>query len=132
MPTYEYQCKTCGHTFDAFQSMSDAPLKVCPECGKEIRRLINGGSGIIFKGSGFYVTDKGSRGSQGSSGGGKANIANTKSDAGAVSGKTSDVNTGGDKGASSAGNEKSASPVQSSGGETKPTSPGSSEKKAAG
>ncbi|MDR1325549.1 MAG: zinc ribbon domain-containing protein [Treponema sp.] len=58
MPTYEYECKMCGHTFDVFQSMSDAPLKTCPECGKELRRLINGGSGIIFKGSGFYVTDK--------------------------------------------------------------------------
>lgn len=58
MPTYEYECKNCGHTFEAFQSMSDAPLRACPECGKEVRRLINGGSGVIFKGSGFYVTDK--------------------------------------------------------------------------
>ncbi|MDR2786071.1 MAG: zinc ribbon domain-containing protein [Treponema sp.] len=58
MPTYEYECKDCGHTFEVFQSMSDAPLKICPECGKEVRRLINGGSGVIFKGSGFYVTDK--------------------------------------------------------------------------
>ncbi|GHT65329.1 hypothetical protein FACS1894110_06940 [Spirochaetia bacterium] len=63
MPTYGYECKSCGHTFDAFQSMSDAPLKACPECGKEVRRLINGGTGIIFKGSGFYVTDKGKGGS---------------------------------------------------------------------
>jgi putative FmdB family regulatory protein len=58
MPTYEYECKDCGHTFEVFQNMSDAPLKVCPECGKEVRRLINGGSGVIFKGSGFYVTDR--------------------------------------------------------------------------
>jgi putative FmdB family regulatory protein len=62
MPTYEYECKSCGYTFDAFQSMSDEPLKSCPECGKDIRRLINGGSGIIFKGSGFYVTDRGKGG----------------------------------------------------------------------
>ncbi|MDR1352104.1 MAG: zinc ribbon domain-containing protein [Treponema sp.] len=62
MPTYEYECKDCGYTFEAFQKMSDAPLKVCPECGKEVRRLINGGSGVIFKGSGFYVTDKKSGG----------------------------------------------------------------------
>jgi putative FmdB family regulatory protein len=61
MPTYEYQCKSCGHTFETFQSMSDAPLKTCPECGKEIRRLINGGTGVIFKGSGFYNTDKKAR-----------------------------------------------------------------------
>jgi putative FmdB family regulatory protein len=58
MPTYEYECKSCGHTFEAFQSMREPPLKTCPQCGKEVRRLINGGSGIIFKGSGFYVTDK--------------------------------------------------------------------------
>ncbi|MDR3336238.1 MAG: zinc ribbon domain-containing protein [Treponema sp.] len=58
MPTYEYECKTCGHSFEAFQSMREEPLKECPQCGKEVRRLINGGSGIIFKGSGFYVTDK--------------------------------------------------------------------------
>jgi putative FmdB family regulatory protein len=67
MPTYEYECKSCGHTFDAFQSMSDEPLKTCPQCGKSVRRLINGGSGIIFKGSGFYVTDK-----KGGSGSGKS------------------------------------------------------------
>jgi putative FmdB family regulatory protein len=59
MPTYEYECKTCGFVFEAFQSMSDAPLSSCPECGKAVRRLINGGTGIIFKGSGFYVTDNG-------------------------------------------------------------------------
>jgi putative FmdB family regulatory protein len=59
MPTYEYECKSCGHTFDAFQSMRDEPIKSCPQCGREVRRLINGGTGVIFKGSGFYVTDKG-------------------------------------------------------------------------
>jgi len=59
MPTYEYECKTCGHAFEVFQAMSDQPLKDCPECGKEVRRLIFGGTGVIFKGSGFYVTDKG-------------------------------------------------------------------------
>ena len=59
MPTYEYECKTCNHIFDAFQSISDAPIKTCPQCGKEeVRRRINGGMGVIFKGSGFYVTDK--------------------------------------------------------------------------
>ena len=58
MPTYEYECRICGYSFDAFQSFSDAPLKDCPQCGREIRRVINGGSGVIFKGSGFYVTDK--------------------------------------------------------------------------
>jgi putative FmdB family regulatory protein len=58
MPTYGYECRSCGHSFDVFQSMSEEPLKSCPECGKEIRRLINGGTGVIFKGGGFYVTDR--------------------------------------------------------------------------
>ncbi len=57
MPTYEYECRSCGAGFDIFQSMSDEPLTVCPSCGKSIRRTINGGTGIIFKGSGFYVND---------------------------------------------------------------------------
>lgn len=57
MPTYEYKCRTCGYSFDSFQSIHDEPLKVCPKCGREIRRVINGGSGVIFKGAGFYVTD---------------------------------------------------------------------------
>ncbi len=59
MPTYEYKCKSCGHSFEAIQSMKDDPLSSCPECGKAIRRMINGGMGIIFKGSGFYVNDNG-------------------------------------------------------------------------
>ena len=58
MPTYEYECTSCSYTFDAFQSISEAPIKTCPECGKNVRRLINGGMGVIFKGPGFYVTDK--------------------------------------------------------------------------
>ena len=57
MPTYEYECRSCGAGFDVIQSMSDAPLTVCPSCGQSIRRKINGGTGIIFKGSGFYVND---------------------------------------------------------------------------
>jgi putative FmdB family regulatory protein len=57
MPTYEYECASCGTDFDLFQSMSDAPLKVCPTCGNAVRRKINGGMGVIFKGSGFYSND---------------------------------------------------------------------------
>ncbi|MFP4551196.1 MAG: FmdB family zinc ribbon protein [Spirochaetales bacterium] len=58
MPTYDYECDACGHSFDAFQNMSDDPLKECPSCGKnKLRRLIGGGLGVIFKGSGFYSTD---------------------------------------------------------------------------
>jgi putative FmdB family regulatory protein len=57
VPTYEYECRVCGHSFERTQSMSDDPVKDCPECGKDVRRVINGGAGIIFKGSGFYVND---------------------------------------------------------------------------
>ena len=58
MPTYEYQCDACEHNFDEFQSMSEAPLKKCPKCGKrKLRRVYGGGAAIIFKGSGFYQTD---------------------------------------------------------------------------
>jgi putative FmdB family regulatory protein len=57
MPTYEYECTSCGHQFEAFQKMSDTPLSKCPRCGKKVKRLISAGLGIIFKGSGFYTTD---------------------------------------------------------------------------
>ncbi len=58
MPTYDYRCDACHHEFDAFQSIMDAALRKCPKCGKnKLRRLIGAGSGIIFKGSGFYETD---------------------------------------------------------------------------
>ncbi len=58
MPTYEYACQKCEHTFEQFQSMRDDPLVRCPKCGKKsLKRLLGGGSGLIFKGSGFYITD---------------------------------------------------------------------------
>jgi putative FmdB family regulatory protein len=65
MPTYEYACQKCGQNFDAYQSMRDEPFKVCPKelCrqtrwGKgKVRRLLGTGAGLIFKGSGFYITD---------------------------------------------------------------------------
>ena len=52
MPTYEYVCEECGHRFEKFQSMTDEPVETCPECGGRVRRLLSGGGGIIFKGSG--------------------------------------------------------------------------------
>ena len=58
MPTYEYECDACGHRFEEFQQMNDAPLKSCPKCRKrKLRRLIGAGSAVIFKGTGFYQTD---------------------------------------------------------------------------
>lgn len=57
MPTYEYECTHCGHKFEAFQKMTDKTLDNCPKCNNKLRRLIGSGSGIIFKGTGFYATD---------------------------------------------------------------------------
>ncbi|MFW5694992.1 MAG: FmdB family zinc ribbon protein [Alkalispirochaeta sp.] len=69
MPTYDYQCDQCGHAFETMQSMKDAPLSVCPQCEQAtLRRIISGGTGVIFKGSGFYVNDSRTAGS-GASGG---------------------------------------------------------------
>ena len=57
MPTYDYECLKCKKTFEAFQKMSDEPLKQCPDCQGQVKRLIGSGSGLIFKGKGFYSTD---------------------------------------------------------------------------
>ena len=70
MPTYEYQCEKCKGTFEIFQSMKDDALQVCPKekCRKEtwgqgkVKRLLGAGAGLIFKGSGFYITDYRSQG----------------------------------------------------------------------
>lgn len=80
MPNYDYVCSKCGHEFEAFQAMSEAPLKTCPACKKRsVKRLIGGGSGLIFKGTGFYITDYknksgggGEKASSGESGGAKS------------------------------------------------------------
>jgi putative FmdB family regulatory protein len=57
MPTYEYECRKCGHEFEAFQRISEAPLKRCPKCKGAVKRKIGTGAGLLFKGSGFYITD---------------------------------------------------------------------------
>ena len=63
MPTYEYECGACGHRFEKFQSMTEKAIKKCPECRKpESQRVISGGAGVLFKGSGFYQTDYRSKG----------------------------------------------------------------------
>lgn len=58
MPTYDYRCNACGHTFELFQSMTEREKRKCPSCAKNaLERLIGGGAGLIFKGSGYYLTD---------------------------------------------------------------------------
>jgi putative FmdB family regulatory protein len=56
MPTYEYRCPE-GHEFELFQRISDDPVAACPRCGKQAERLLSTGAGLLFKGSGFYITD---------------------------------------------------------------------------
>jgi len=58
MPTYDYICENCGHAFEQFHSITANPIRKCPRCGKiSLKRLIGSGSGVIFKGTGFYQTD---------------------------------------------------------------------------
>jgi putative FmdB family regulatory protein len=58
MPTYDYECESCGHQFEQFQSITARPTRKCPACGRmKLHRLIGAGAGVIFKGSGFYQTD---------------------------------------------------------------------------
>jgi len=78
MPTYDYKCTDCGHTFEHFQSISEEKLKVCPKCNGKLKRLIGAGSSPIFKGSGFYQTDY--KAKQGSTGKSESKSGPSKSD----------------------------------------------------
>jgi putative FmdB family regulatory protein len=89
MPSYDYVCQDCGHGFEEFQSMSADPLTTCPSCGQEaLKRLIAGGLGVIFKGSGFYVTDS------------KKSVSSTSKTSGSGSVDTSSNSSAGSNGSS--------------------------------
>ena len=120
MPTYDYECKKCGHTFDEFQSMSDDPLTTCPTCGrKSLRRLIGGGLGIIFKGSGFYATD--SRAASGNNNGQGAKDGSKKESSSEAASTSSDSSPGSssDSSSGSSGSSDSKSGSGDSGGSAK-------------
>lgn len=57
MPMYDYKCLECNNTFEVLQKMSDERIKSCPKCGGEVKKLISGGNGLVFKGKGYYLTD---------------------------------------------------------------------------
>lgn len=97
MPTYDYQCDACGHTYELFQGINDPVVKKCPECGKnKLRRLFGTGAAIVFKGSGFYQTDYRSEGYR------KAAEADKK----ASDGKSTEKKSEGKKGESSKSESK--------------------------
>jgi putative FmdB family regulatory protein len=99
MPTYEYTCRACGHTFDIVQPMTDEPLTTCPECGGVLRKVF-GAPAISFKGSGFYATDHGKKSKQTSERSGDKTAASTDSSA---TRDTGDASGKGDKGGTSDG-----------------------------
>jgi putative FmdB family regulatory protein len=97
MPTYEYTCRDCGHTFDIVQKMADDALTICRRCGGRLRKVF-AAPAIAFKGSGFYATDhgKGSKGrddTKDAPAGAKADAKDTKKDAGSSENKTGDTST---------------------------------------
>lgn len=103
MPTYSYKCSYCGYAFEKRQRMSEDPIKVCPQCKKEaVRRVINQ-VGIVFKGSGFYVTDNRSGSKTRRNGGSDSTTKKSEGDSAEKS------STKKDKPASSAGKSKSNS-----------------------
>src|SRR5262245_49828488 len=106
MPTYQYVCDACDHTFEELQSFSDAVLTKCPECGKKkLRRLFGTGAAILFKGSGFYETDYRSESYKSAA---KADAPKTETDKGGESGKS-------DKGAAKTESASSGKSSKSSG-----------------
>jgi putative FmdB family regulatory protein len=112
MPTYEYACTNCGHQFEQFQSMRDEPLKKCPKCGKpKLKRLVGGGAGLIFKGTGFYITDYKNKSGGKSEGGGESKSTPAKS---GESKPASDSKSSGSTGSSSS-STSSSSPSKPSG-----------------
>ncbi len=100
MPTYEYVCRACGHTFDIVQKMSEDTLTVCPACGGELRKVFAAPS-ISFKGSGFYATDHGKKSKPSSSDNSEKKDGGSK-DSGSETKKT---DTKSDSGSSSASSE---------------------------
>lgn len=71
MPTYEYECLKCGKRLEIFHKVTDTPIRKCSGCGGELKKLISAGCGLIFKGSGFYITDYKKRGSSEKAGSGE-------------------------------------------------------------
>lgn len=110
MPTYEYRCKDCGHTFEAYQSFTDDPLTECPSCQGTVKKVFSS-VGISFKGSGFYKTDSRTSGASSSS---TTSSGNGASGEGSSGGSSSDGSSSGD-GSSKSDTSSKSDPAGSSG-----------------
>jgi putative FmdB family regulatory protein len=139
MPTYEYKCDACGTEFERFQQITAKPVKKCPKCGKnKVRRLISAGAGMIFKGSGFYITDYRDQSYKDKAKADTNSSSETKSDSKTESKTDSKTETKAEtktesKAESTSGGESSAKPAESksesSKGENKPTKASKSARK---
>jgi len=126
MPTYEYKCEACGHGFEKFHSIMASPIRKCPKCGKnKVKRLLGTGAGLIFKGSGFYITDyrsesykSGAKAAEGAAGG-----------TGASDAKSSDSKSSDSKSSDSTAKPATTTPPAPAKSEGKPSPKTSSDKK---
>jgi putative FmdB family regulatory protein len=123
MPTYEYRCPDCGTNFEKFQKMSDEPGAPCPQCGAAAERRMSGGAGLLFKGSGFYITDYAR---------GDSYKKAAESDKGPSAPKTDSASGGSAAGGSSSGSSSSGSSAPASGGSSSSSSSSSSGSSAGG
>jgi putative FmdB family regulatory protein len=126
MPTYEYECTGCGKHFDYFQRITEEPKTTCEECGGKLQKLLSSGAGLIFKGSGFYITDyKKSGGGGGESSGGGSKGSNSGEKAGgeskdAKAGATEEKSSGSESNSGSSGSGEGSKGVpEKSNGEKK-------------
>jgi putative FmdB family regulatory protein len=111
MPTYDYQCQACGHSWELFQSMNDDPEKSCPKCKKrKAKRLLGVGAGLIFKGTGFYETDyKNKSGGEKKEGSSDSDSGSSDSSKSSDSGKSSESSKSSDSKSSSTKKESKKS-----------------------
>ena len=119
MPIYEYQCDSCSYRFEVKQSIKDDPLSTCERCGKAVRRLISS-PGIMFKGSGWYVTDYSDKLKPPSSGGGEVGAKTEEKKESAPS--TPAASTSSAPAATSAGSSTSSSNTTNTTNTTTPSS----------
>jgi putative FmdB family regulatory protein len=129
MPTYDYQCSNCGAAFEKFQSIKAGPIRKCPKCGKNaLKRLIGTGAGLIFKGSGFYITDYRSESYKDAA---KADTAPKPAEGKSADSKPTDAKPAEAKTAEAKPSKESAAPAKTEAPKAAPAPPKSASKSAA-